>query len=125
MRVLAFAIGEHRLGLPAEYVSSVGRGEHSPSSGSGQGAVQEYDLCRAFGVAATEGLRAINCEWNGQAIRLLVDRIIGLIDLDDQTLAVWPSMLSGINLFYALGLAGSEMYLLLDLSQIETLKPRA
>lgn len=125
MRVLAFAIGEHRLGLPAEYVSSVGRGEHSPSSGSGQGAVQEYDLCRAFGVAGTEGLRAINCEWNGQAIRLLVDRIIGLIDLDDQTLAVWPSMLSGINLFYALGLAGSEMYLLLDLSQIETLKPRA
>ena len=125
MRVLAFAIGEHRLGLPAEYVSSVGRGEHSPSGGSGQLAVQEYNLCRAFGAASSEGLRAINCEWNGQAIRLLVDRIVGLVDLDDQTLAVWPSMLSGINLFYALGMADTKMYLLLDLSQIETLKPRA
>lgn len=125
MRVLAFAIGGHRLGLPAEYVSSVGRGEHSSSGGSDQGAAREYDLCRAFGAGNTEGLRAINCEWNGQAIRLLVDRIIGLVDLDDQTLAVWPSMLSGINLFYALGLADSEMYLLLDLSQIETLKSKA
>jgi hypothetical protein len=125
MRILAFAIGEHRLGLPAEYVSSVGRGGVSPSAGSGPQPAEEYDLCRAFGAGGQADRRVINCEWNGRGIRLLADRIIGLVDLDDQTLAVWPSILGGIRLFYALGMADTAMYLLLDLSQIETLKSGA
>jgi len=120
MRILAFTIGPHHLGLPAEYISSVGRREAAPA-GAERAGVKEYDLPQAFGVKDGPPDRVINCAWNGRDIRLLVNRIVGLVDLDDQTLGVWPAILKEIPQFYALGMTDSQMYLLLDLSQIETL----
>ncbi|MDQ7798739.1 MAG: hypothetical protein RDU76_07330 [Candidatus Edwardsbacteria bacterium] len=120
MRILAFTIGPHYLGLPAEYINSVGRREAVPA-GAERAWAQEYDLPQAFGVKDGPADRVINCAWNGRDIRLLVNRIVGLVDLDDQTLGVWPSILKEIPQFYALGMTDSQMYLLLDLSQIESL----
>ena len=120
MRILAFTIGPHYLGLPAEYINSVGRREAAPP-GAERAGVEEYDLPKAFGVKDGPADRVINCAWNGRDIRLLVNRIVGVVDLDDQTLGVWPAILKEISQFYALGMTDSQMYLLLDLSQIESL----
>lgn len=124
MRILAFTIGQHHLGLPADHISSVGRRDLSQGKKEKKKAAPalEYNLADAMGVAATSSDQVIVCNLNGRSINLLVEKIIGLVDLNEETLTGWPAILNKIPVFYGVAVADSGMYLLLDLEKISSLK---
>lgn len=122
MRILAFTIGQHHLGLPAEQVTSVGKRTDSDGGLSNPLPEAEYNLSQAMDVPAGASDNAILCNYAGRRINLLAEKIIGLVDLEDGSLNRWPAVLKGIPVFYGVGLTDKAMYLLLDLSKIDFLK---
>ncbi len=124
MRILAFTIGQHYLGLPADQVGSVGRRDLSQDKKKRSGRVLEYNLGQAMSVAVGSCDRVISCNLDGREMNLLVEKIIGLVDLKEEALVGWPAILDRIPLFCGVGTTDTVMYLLLDLAKVSRLKGR-
>jgi chemotaxis signal transduction protein len=123
MRILAFTIGQHHFGLPADRVSTVGKRAGSQESKSVKTVkAEEFDLAADMFIGKINSDLVISCSVKGRTVNLYVENIVGLVDLKDDEVFEWPGVLKRIPIFFGVGLSGSVMYLLMDLTKIGSLK---
>jgi chemotaxis signal transduction protein len=124
MRYLTFLIGDVRLGIKVDAVSSVRKGA-SDQSGSG-GQSKAVALARALGItqSAAAGQAVIVCRKGNDVYELKVDRVLDLENVAEGNLRPWPSSLNFIGAYEGIILVDQQLFFTLNLDNVAGKKKR-